>query len=188
MKHCVMGILEATEYMLSKGIKPKRSFFIAFGHDEEVMGFDGAKSLAQRLRDKGVKELEFISDEGHVVHQNTIAGVQGPVGTVGVVEKGRVAVKLSVDAPNGHGSMPTGQSSINILAAALTRLENNPHPSQLGSGVETAVLEALAPKMSIPHRVAIANICFFRPLLSWVLAKSPTTNALIRTVRSVKML
>ena len=30
------GILEATEYILSKGIQPVRSYYIAFGHDEEV--------------------------------------------------------------------------------------------------------------------------------------------------------
>ena len=32
----VQGILEATEFMLSSNIKPKRSFYISFGHDEEV--------------------------------------------------------------------------------------------------------------------------------------------------------
>lgn len=30
------GILEAVEYLLSKGIVPVRSFYIGFGHDEEV--------------------------------------------------------------------------------------------------------------------------------------------------------
>ena len=182
-----MGILEATEYMLSQGIKPKRSFFIAFGHDEEVHGHDGAGSLAQRLRDKGVTELEFISDEGLPVHQGLVAGVKGPVASLGVVEKGQVVVKLSVNAAPGHSSMPPDESSIGILAAAVTKLENNPHPSQLGHGVETVMFEALAPKMSVPLRVVIANIWLFKPVLSWFLARKPTTAAMIRTVTSVTM-
>lgn len=32
----VQGIMEALEYILEKGDRPHRTFFIAFGHDEEV--------------------------------------------------------------------------------------------------------------------------------------------------------
>nr|CAD7579318.1 unnamed protein product [Timema californicum] len=32
----VMGIMEAVEYMLQKKQRPQRTFFMAFGHDEEV--------------------------------------------------------------------------------------------------------------------------------------------------------
>jgi len=28
--------MEALEYWLSQGVQPKRTFYIAFGHDEEV--------------------------------------------------------------------------------------------------------------------------------------------------------
>ena len=30
------GILEALEFLLSNGFQPRRSFYVAFGHDEEV--------------------------------------------------------------------------------------------------------------------------------------------------------
>lgn len=32
-KHLVFAILEATEFLIKTGFKPKRTFFIAFGHD-----------------------------------------------------------------------------------------------------------------------------------------------------------
>ena len=35
-KHSVMGILEALEYKLKNNELPKRTFYLAFGHDEEV--------------------------------------------------------------------------------------------------------------------------------------------------------
>ncbi|PSN35428.1 hypothetical protein C0J52_13191 [Blattella germanica] len=36
-KSGVLGIMEAVEYMIQKGQRPQRSFFLAFGHDEEVL-------------------------------------------------------------------------------------------------------------------------------------------------------
>jgi carboxypeptidase PM20D1 len=32
----IQGVLEATEFLLKSGHKPQRTFYIAFGHDEEV--------------------------------------------------------------------------------------------------------------------------------------------------------
>jgi acetylornithine deacetylase/succinyl-diaminopimelate desuccinylase-like protein len=34
----VFGILEALEHLVSQGEQPKRTFYIAFGHDEELSG------------------------------------------------------------------------------------------------------------------------------------------------------
>ncbi|XP_012935587.1 N-fatty-acyl-amino acid synthase/hydrolase PM20D1.2 [Aplysia californica] len=185
VKQCVMGILEATEYVLASGVRPVRSFYIAFGHDEEIHGHEGANRLAQRLREKGVTELEFVSDEGLPVSEGIIAGITGPVASVGVSEKGFVMLKLSVDAPPGHSSMPPRESTIGILARAVHKLESNPHPSVLGQGIETDMFQALVPQMSIPHRVILSNIWIFEPVLSWFLSLNPTTAAMIRTVTSV---
>ena len=45
VKLALFGILEALEYSVKKGIRPKRTFYLAFGHDEEVGGSNGAKHL-----------------------------------------------------------------------------------------------------------------------------------------------
>lgn len=34
-KHLVMAILESTEHLLKKGWKPRRTYYMAFGHDGE---------------------------------------------------------------------------------------------------------------------------------------------------------
>ena len=35
----LQGIMEAVTFMLKSGHKPKRTFYIGFGHDEEVCGY-----------------------------------------------------------------------------------------------------------------------------------------------------
>ncbi|CAL1545093.1 unnamed protein product [Lymnaea stagnalis] len=189
VKQCVMGILEAVEFLLSTGIQPKRSFYIAFGHDEEVQGNSGAKMISKRLKEKGVHTLEFISDEGLPLTEGIIPGigkaVARQVSIVGVSEKGQVLLRLSVQDAPGHSSMPPKESTIGILAKAIHKLESNPHPSMLGYGAETAMLEQLAPEMNVIQRFVIANIWLFKPLLSWIMSQKPLTNAMIRTVTAV---
>jgi len=42
-KNGVVGILEAVEWLLRNGFQPRRTVMIAFGHDEELGGFNGAQ-------------------------------------------------------------------------------------------------------------------------------------------------
>ncbi len=41
--------LEAVESLLLDGYVPKRSVYIALGHDEEIMGAQGARLIGQHL-------------------------------------------------------------------------------------------------------------------------------------------
>lgn len=66
--------MEAIEFELRRGFKPKRTIYLAFGHDEEVMGKDGAVAIRDYLMAKGV-QLEFILDEGTVILKEAIIGV-----------------------------------------------------------------------------------------------------------------
>ena len=53
----VIGLLEATTRLIKNGHRPKRDIYIAFGHDEESGGKNGAAQLAKYLEEKGVKFL-----------------------------------------------------------------------------------------------------------------------------------
>ncbi|KAK7489673.1 hypothetical protein BaRGS_00019068 [Batillaria attramentaria] len=184
-KHGVMGILEALEYLLSNGFQARRSFYVAFGHDEEVTGLDGAYNLAETLRSRGVTKLEFISDEGLTVVHGIVPGLTKSAGLIGTAEKGQVVLKLKVKAGTGHSSMPPPENSISILAKAIHRLESNPHPSMFGYGPEGEMFEHLASDMQLPHRLVMSNLWLFRPLVSWVLSQKPATNAIVRTVTGI---
>ncbi|XP_052781176.1 N-fatty-acyl-amino acid synthase/hydrolase PM20D1.2-like isoform X3 [Mya arenaria] len=74
-KHGVMGILEALNYYVSLGRAPERGFYVAFGHDEEVTGLDGAKAISEVLWKRGVRKFEFIVDEGLTVTNQIIPGM-----------------------------------------------------------------------------------------------------------------
>uniref|UniRef100_A0A8B9LQE5 Peptidase M20 domain containing 1, tandem duplicate 2 n=1 Tax=Astyanax mexicanus TaxID=7994 RepID=A0A8B9LQE5_ASTMX len=119
-KQSVMGILQALEYLLQRGYVPRRGFYIGLGHDEEVSGYSGAVNIVKVLKSRGVK-LHYVLDEGLAVLDGVIDGLDGPAALIGISEKGSATVKLSVSTKPGHSSMPSRESSIGILAAAVTR-------------------------------------------------------------------
>ncbi|KAJ2994895.1 hypothetical protein HDV02_001261 [Globomyces sp. JEL0801] len=66
-KMTVVSILEAVENLLSLNFQPKRTLLIAFGHDEEISGFNGAKRIVDYIQHDlgyGNNGIEFILDEG----------------------------------------------------------------------------------------------------------------------------
>uniref|UniRef100_A0AAR2JUT6 Peptidase M20 dimerisation domain-containing protein n=1 Tax=Pygocentrus nattereri TaxID=42514 RepID=A0AAR2JUT6_PYGNA len=164
-KQSVMGILQALEYLLQRGYVPQRGFYIGLGHDEEVSGINGAVNIVKLLKSRGVK-LQYVLDEGLAVLDGIINGLKGPAALIGVSEKGSATVKLSVSMKPGHSSLPPRESSIGILAAAVTRLEEYPMPRLFGYGPERATFEHLAHKFDLPLRFIMSNLWLFTPLLS----------------------
>ena len=49
-KHALIGIVEAIEFLLKQGVRPARSVFVAFGHDEEATGLAGAQLIVKHLQ------------------------------------------------------------------------------------------------------------------------------------------
>ncbi|XP_052284968.1 N-fatty-acyl-amino acid synthase/hydrolase PM20D1.2-like isoform X2 [Dreissena polymorpha] len=184
-KHGVMGILEALNFYVSLGKQPERGFYVAFGHDEEVSGLDGAKAISDALWERGVHKLEFLLDEGLTVTNQIIQGLKEQTALIGVSEKGYLHLELKVVGEPGHSSMPPPESTIGILATAVSRLERNPLPSMLGYGPERDMFEHLAPHL--PFKMVMANLWLFKPVVSWLMSKKPVTNAIIRTVTAVTM-
>lgn len=181
----LIGQLEAVEAMLRDGVRPRRTVYLAFGHDEEQGGTQGAAAIASLLRARGVKLL-FSLDEGMVVTEGIIAGAPRPVALVGVAEKGYAVVRLRAQADAGHSSMPPARSAIGDLSRAIAALEAKPMPARL-DGVAAGMLGALAPDMGFPRRWVMSNPGLFGPLLERSLSGSPATNAMLRTTTAVTL-
>ncbi len=182
MKHSLMGLLEAVEYLLGQGFKPKRTVYLAFGHDEEIGGAGGAAKIADLLAQRSVR-LHFTLDEGSVIVHDIIPGIESPVALIGLAEKGYVTVELAVEldpAKCGHSSMPPRSTAVGKLARAIHRLETNQMPAMLKSPV-TEMFEFLAPEVSFGTRMVLANRWLLGPVLLSHLEKNRATNALIRT-------
>lgn len=70
--------MEALALRVDLGEIPRRGFYVALGHDEEINGLVGAKTIAEYLTAENVK-LEFILDEGLKIARNSIPGITIPV-------------------------------------------------------------------------------------------------------------
>ncbi len=182
-KSSVIAILEALELLLDSDYRPRRSIYIAFGHDEEVGGQNGAGRIAQEMSALGV-HFEYVLDEGFFVTEGLLPGVVEPVALIGIAEKGIVSVELDVRSAPGHSSVPPRHTAIGILAAALARLENQPMAASI-DGVSGQMLQWLAPEMAPLQRVLFANLWLFAPLVEAQMVTSPRTDATIRTSQAV---
>ncbi len=185
-KASLIASMEALEYLSSRGFKPRRDVYFAFGHDEELGGHAGATAIAALLEQRGVK-VDFVLDEGLALTENIIPGIETPVALIGIAEKGYVSLRLSVKGRGGHSSMPPSPTTVGILARALHRLEGHPMPARI-DGPVAAMFSALAPEAGFLTRVVFANRGLFSPILLRRLGARPTSNAMIRTTAAPTIL
>lgn len=175
----VIGIMESVEHLLREGFQPKRDMFLAFGHDEEIGGLKGAKTMASYLADQGVK-AEFILDEGGTITQGMVPGIDKDVALIGTAEKGSVSLEISVELEGGHSSMPARETAIDVISKAIFKLKSNPFPATISKPVE-GFLSYLGPEMPFVNRMAFANKDFFQSMIIGVYEKTASGNALVRT-------
>lgn len=184
-KGSVISILEAVETLLGTGYQPRRTLLIALGHDEEVGGQEGARYIADYLREQGIRPA-FILDEGGAIVLDVMPGISRPVALVAIGEKGSVSMELTVLGTGGHSSMPPEHTAIGVLSAAIQRLEANPLPAVITTPVHEMLL-TLAPAMPFPQRMAMANLWLFSRMVKKLMAANPSSNALLRTTTAVTM-
>ena len=107
--------MEALEFLVENKYSFQRTFYIGFGHDEEVTlfyliinylsvchaikcknvdlkvsGFEGAGHIAKHLKSTGVNHLDFVLDEGYFVLEDMVEGVDD---LVSVYEKIKTDIK-----------------------------------------------------------------------------------------------
>lgn len=185
-KNAVMAILQALELLLIRNYIPRRSFYIALGRDEEVSGAGGAQKISALLQARGV-QLAFIVDEGGFILDDLIPSFTKPFAMVAVSEKGVLTLRLQVNMTPGHSAAPPKETSIGILAAAVSRLEQTPMPNMFGSGPLVMMLQQLASEFPFPANIVMNNLWLFGPFVRRSLERSPLTNAVVRTTTAVTM-
>ena len=181
----VVGILEAAELLIRAGIKPRRTLFLAFGHDEETLG-QSAQAIVAHLQNRDVR-LAWVLDEGLFITEGMTPGVDKPVAMVGLSEKGYVSVELEARGDGGHSSVPPQQTAAGKIARAVVALEENPMPARVTPPIEL-MLKSVAHEMPAGQRIILGNLGLTSPLVLWKFGKNPTTNSLIRTTTAVTML
>lgn len=144
IKQQVFGVLEAAEYLLSRGKKFRRTVYFAFGEDEETYN-RGAKAISDLLKSRGVT-LEFLLDEGGGKIQSGAAfGAPGVyILQIALMEKGYADLELTAKSAGGHSSRPFGGTSLARLARAIANVVNDPYPAEFSPVVRKA-FETVAP-------------------------------------------
>ncbi|MBI2402905.1 MAG: M20 family peptidase [Gemmatimonadetes bacterium] len=178
-KGSLVAHLEAIEMLLSQGATPRRTVYLALGHDEEVGGRGGAAAIAALLDSPGVRPA-FVLDEGGAIATGLVPGVAGPVALVGIAEKGYLTLELAVRVDGGHSSMPPRQTAVGILSAAIDELEEHPVPGGI-RGPTAQMFDHLGPELPFGMRLFFANRWLFGGLLASRFGASPAGNAMLRT-------
>ncbi|MFT4668185.1 MAG: carboxypeptidase PM20D1 [Polaribacter sp.] len=183
----ILGVLEAVNILLEEGYQPERGIYLAFGHDEEVSGHNGAKAIATKFENEGLR-FEYVLDEGLVVLENALPGLNRPATLIGIAEKGYASLIVTAELEEGgHSSMPPKETAIGLLANTLKKLEENPFPAKI-SGPTEMLFDHVGPEMSMPNKLVFANIWFFENILIKQLGKQASANAIVRTTMAPTIL
>ena len=185
IKNQVILILEAVEHLLEKGFTPSRDFYIAFGHDEEVRGEEGAFKISELLQSRGIT-FEYVLDEGGAVTVGAMPGVR-PIALVGIAEKGYADIRITAEGEAGHSSMPPIHTAAGLLGQAVVELEKRQRPTRISPYLKE-MLAYIGPEMKFGLRLVLANLWLFGPLFRLIFKSTRAGNALLRTTAAVTIL
>lgn len=189
MKSMLCAILEAADDLIISGFTPERDIYIAFGHDEEAGGLQGASEIVKDFREKNLT-FDAIYDEGGVMLRKGSFGlVNSDIALIGVAEKGYVSYRIKVKGQGGHSSMPPTpmQSALGQAAVIVQKLEDNQMKARIIQPVQKLLIN-IGGAMSFINRMAIANQWLFGPGIISSFSKEPSANTLIRTTTAVTMI
>jgi carboxypeptidase PM20D1 len=178
-KASVLALMEMAEWLAAQDFRPARTVYLAFGHDEEIGGRDGAQQIAALLKARGVK-ADLVDEGSAVLTGGIVPGVTRPVVSINAAEKGYYTVKLTTRAEGGHSSRPPPVTAVSRLARAVARVQDHPLPTRLVSPV-TDMFDRLVPEMGFAERLVLGNRWLFGPLVRRRMAAGQTTGMLVRT-------
>jgi carboxypeptidase PM20D1 len=179
----VLGLLEAVESLLAEAYRPRRGIVLAFGHDEEISGPQGAVQLARRMRELGL-HFQWMVDEGGMVLEDAPMLPGRTVAMINVAEKGYMVMTLATTGEGGHASRPPQISTIGRLSNALARIEANPFETRMVEPVST-MFETLAPHVDQPQRFIFNNLWLTGGLVAWTMADDATSASFVRTTTAL---
>ena len=186
-KSAVISIMEALTLLLRNDFEPQQDIYIAFGHDEELGGNEGAASIVSELKQRGI-QFEWSLDEGSFVLDGIIPGLDSPLAGINLSEKGFLTIKITAKSAGGHSSMPPDDMAIYTLAQVLNDLQNFSFDKHLDSGPSAEMYLEIARYLPFTKRMLFANQWLFRPLLEKALTASPVGSAMLRTTIAPTML
>lgn len=189
MKNHLICVMEAVETLLEEGYSPKRTVYLCFGHNEEIVAGsnNGAHSIMQALKDRGV-HLDSTLDEGGAIIKANIRGlIDGNLAGIGIAEKGYADYKISVKAKGGHSSQPPKHTAVGMISEAVRDLENHQFKSKMLPSVYN-LFNHVGRYTSFPARMVMCNLRLLKPVFIAVMKKFPPAATFVRTTTACTML
>ncbi|KAJ9118393.1 hypothetical protein QFC24_006222 [Naganishia onofrii] len=189
-KNQLMGIMNAVEKLVQECFKPERTIILSFGFDEEIGGYQGASYLAETITERyGEQSLAFLVDEG-------FGGVDTAFGakfaSLGMAEKGATNLKITVETPGGHSSVPPDHTAIGILSKLLVHLEANPfEPSLTAASPYLKYLTCLAdhaPEVGKSFVKSVKNPKRWAKLAKQLAKESLQNRAFLATTQAIDLI
>lgn len=185
-KGSVVGIFEALEALIAQGYRPERTIYLAFGHDEEIGGYQGAGKIAQLLDERG-ERFVMSMDEGTSITEGVIKGLPGQAAIIGVAEKGYLTLRLTAPGEGGHSSAPPQHTAVGLIARAITRLEDAPFDARVRPPVSD-MMDYLAPDLDFWTGLKYTNQWLFGGSIRRKMESSPGSSAMLRTTLAATMM
>ena len=182
LKSTLVAMLEAVEGLIKAGYQPERTLYLAFGHDEERGGLEGAHEIVAELQRREIR-LAGVLDEGGLVADGLVPGLSLPAALVGIAEKGYATIEMKVEAQPGHSSMPPRHTAVGVLARAVARVENNLMPIRMS--MARLMFADLGAFMPFSMRLGLANEWLFGRALRKRLTADRASDALVRSSLAV---
>ena len=178
-KSSAIAIMEAAEQLLKNNFIPERTFYICFGHDEEIAGKRGANIVSKWFKENNIKPA-FVLDEGGLIDTEKFKEVKRPVAVIATGEKGFVNVDISVTIPGGHSSQPENETAIDVLNSAIAKVRAKEMDPIITPPLQS-LLERTAAEESFVKRMVISNMWLFKNTVISNLEKNKQTNAMVHT-------
>ena len=180
-----IGILQAVEELLLEGFQPERTLYLCFGGDEEIGGSEGARSIVGWIKERG-ERLAWVLDEGGMIVEEMMPGLDAPAAVVGLAEKGHINVKITAPGRGGHASTPPAETAVSRLATAIRKILGKPFPRRLTPTVD-AFLDALGRELTGLKGLIFRLRPATNPLILTLLSRGSQTAAMLRTTQAVTM-
>ena len=168
-KGTLHGLLEAIEYMLDKGYKPKHDLYLCFGGDEETGGNE-QKAIKDYLVSQNVN-ITLVVDEGGAIVKNAFPTVSNRIAAVGTGEKGSSYIEVELEGDGGHASNPPKHTAVGKLAEAISKVENIKFKTEIPVPF-SQMLDIVGRHTSFGFKLILANRWLFNGLLKRIFLKS----------------
>jgi carboxypeptidase PM20D1 len=185
-KSSLISIMEAVEKLLEENFRPQRTLCLAFGHDEEISGINGAGVMAGALKERNL-DAEFLIDEGYAVTIGMVPMIKKPVALIGTSEKGYLSTRLTVEMEGGHSAYPAKESAIIVLNRALNRIVDNQMKAKISEPVNDFI-RYIGPEMPFYAKAIFANKWLFSGIILKIYEGGDNSNALVRTTTAPTIL